>query len=596
MADAIQTSIYKLRPSIAVLDTNGKLSTVDIDFNYLETEFRKHGYQPQQLKPIKRLGHDFRLFYNTWTTSVRWKEFISEIAETGEPILNNDISVNEGFILLVSIKKKSKNDMYAITGGFGHVELQSYINYQFGLDILSRLIKTDEKVLRSAKERNFIGGVLGSVKYFRGDYNLNENENFGNYYYELRAKLDKSLLKHKFKFTDDELKRGGLCDAKTSFTIRKSVTFDRAIEIVDILDTLTKQPPIVDLNLIKRLDKSDRALTVQLDKELTKELFKIYKGKATDVNVEVCHRFFDKYYEAIEFELEFVHARKRYVERTSECASLHDVLELFTKVGVTLTSQTDLKQLLESTKITSFDHSGHQLTVGRLSDHFCAELRFNNKSYFIFNQEWYKLKKEFASILNSQCQDLITAHLLRSTFLKKWNSSKESENDFNAKHIGDKDTLVFDKVTPENIEACDILKWNSNEIYFIHVKEGFNNEMRNLGRQVHISARRIIQDLKSGKEFLGKLYDELINKTATTSYFKTAQIELKKYTRSEFLTLFDKRKPIFVVAVLDSSKKAKRSFADITKYNSNIAKFCLHQLSQEIRLLDTELKILEVQM
>lgn len=596
MADAILTSIYKLRPSIALMDKSGKLVRTDIDLNFLEAEFKNSGYQAQKLQPLKKPGHKFKLFYNTWDTFVRWKDFVADIALPGEAILNAKISVNEGFILLVLIEKKNRNELYAITGGFGHVELQSYINYQFGLDILSRLIQTQDKVLRAAKERNFVGGVLGSVKYFRGDYNLNENESFGNYYQELRAKLQKTVLKNTFKFSDNELKRGGMCDAKSSFTIRKPVTFDRAVEIVDVLDNLIRKPQIVDLNLIKRLDKSDKALIDKLDRELDKELLNIYFGRATDVNVEVCHRFFDKYYDAIDFELSFSVGRKSYSSRINECSCLHDILEEYQKNGITLSTQNDVKLLIQNTKISSFDSSGSQQTSGKLIDHLCAELKFNNRSYFLFNQEWYLVKREFANVLNRQCQDLLNTHSLVSTFLRKWNSKAKTENEFNAEHIGDLNTLVFDKVTPENIEACDILKWNGEEIYFIHVKEGFNNEMRNLGRQVHISARRILQDLKSGRQYLGLLYDELSNKVATTSYFINAKAQLKHYTRSKFLKLFDDRKPVFVVAVLDSSKKGNRSFADITKFNSNIAKFCLHQLSQEVRLLDTELKILEIGM
>jgi uncharacterized protein (TIGR04141 family) len=596
MADAIQTSIYKLRPSIAVIDSKNKLVSNDIDLDYLEDEFKKHGYQPQKLMPIRKPGHDFRLFYNTWNAPVKWKEFIAEIVQAGEDILNANISVNEGFILLVSIRKRNKKELYAITGGFGHIELQSYIDYQFGLNILSRLIQSQDKVLKAAKERNFVGGVLGSVKYFRGDYNLNENESFGNYYQELRAKLEKTILKSIFKFTDDELKRGGLCDAKSSFTIRKPLTFDRAIEVVDILDNLIRKRAIVDLNLIKKLDKSDKALIGKLDKELDKELFSIYKGNISDVNVEICHRIFDRYYDASEFELSFPVGKKSRTERIPACGCLHDILDGYTNADIRLKTHDDVKKLLDNSRITSFGDDGKQLTTGRLVDHICAELRFNNRSYFLFNQEWYLVKKEFASILNKQCKEFINAHLLPSSLLKKWHSLTESENDFNAKHLGDKDTLVFDKVTPENIEACDILKWNAKEVYFIHVKKGFNNEMRNLGRQVHISARRVVQDLKSGKGFLGKLYDELLNKSATTTYFKNAQFELKKHTKHQFLKIFENRKPVFVLAILDSSKKGKRSLADITNYNSNIAKFCLHQLSQEMRLLDTDLKVLEVQM
>jgi len=595
MAGAIQTSIYKLRPSIAVMDSTNTLVIMDIDFTFLESEFTKQGYEPQKLKAIKKKGHNFRLFYNTWSTSIKWKEFIAEIAHPEEDILKTNDSLNEGFILLISVQKRNKEELYAITGGFGHIQLQSYIDYQFGLNILSRLIQNQDKVLKAAKERNFVGGVLGSVKYFRGDYNLNENESFGNYYQELRAKLDKPILKNIFKFTDDELKRGGLCDAKSSFTIRKPMTFEKAIEIVNIIDDLIRKPAIVDLNLIKRLDKSDKALIDKLERELDAELFTIYKGKISEVNVEICHRIFDRYYDAVEFEIYFSIGRKYYSKRIPACACLYDVLDQYKNAGIRLKTHDEVKELLRDTRITAFDERGYQLTSGRLVDHICAELKLGQRSYFLFNQEWYLVKKEFAKILNNQCNEFLSTNLISSSFLKKWNSPAESENDFNAKHLGEKDTLVFDKVTPENIEACDILKWSAKEIYFIHVKEGFNNEMRNLGRQVQISARRIGQDLKTGREFLGKLYDTLAKKDAKSAYFKNAQSELLKITKAQFLELFDNRKPVFVLAVLDSSNKNKRSFADITKYNSNIAKFCLHQLSQEMRLLNMELKVLEVQ-
>jgi uncharacterized protein (TIGR04141 family) len=594
MSDSIQTSIYKLRSSIAVMDdVTKRLVQQEINLSYLESQFKAKGYTLQKLQKIFKPNHEFRLFYKSWETPTRWKRFIAQIAEPTEPILQTDDAFNEAFILLIEIKKGRGVNIYAITGGAGHIELQSYINYQFGLDILARLIKAEDKVLRAAKERNFVGGVLGSVKYFRGDYNLNENEAFGNYYHELRAKLDKSLLKTKFNFKDEELKRGGLCDAKSSFTIRKPLTFDRAVEIIDTLHKIIKQPGI-ELNLIKKLDKSDKALIQKLEKEFEKELFKVYIGKPSDVNVEICHRNFDKFYDAAEYDVSFYLSKKQLTETVSECVNLKDILVCYSKHAIVVSTPKDILALFESTEIISYDTSHNQLTTGYLQDHLCAEIRFNSKSYFLFNKEWYFVKPDFENILNEQCQSFINNHR-SSKLLKKWTKVFKSENDFNAAHFGDTDTLVFDKITPDHIEACDVLKWNKNEVYFIHVKKGFNNEMRNLGRQVHISAKRILQDLTSGRAFLTKLYDELYNMKATKPYFINAQKELMKMNKTDFLSLFDNRRPVFILAVLDDSKKGKRTFANIKDYDSNIAKFCMQQLRQEMRSLEVELKVLEIE-
>ncbi len=593
MTDTIQTGIYKLRSIIAILDDSGILQQVDVDLAYLEDQLKENGYDSQKLKKNIDAKHEFRLFYKSWPTLIKWKEFIAEIAEAGEKILEHNVSTNEGFILFIKIKKGKS--IYALTGGFGHTELQKFIDYQFGLDILSRLIKTNDKVLRAAKESNFVGGVLGSVKYFRDDYNLNENESFGNYYQELKAKLDKSILKSVFKFDEEDLKRGaGLCDAKSSFTIKKPITFQRAIEIIDALHGLIQKKAIVDLNLIKKLDKSDKALVEKLEKEIELSLYNIYKSKITDTNFEVCHRYFDKYYEAKEFEVKCIVNRKQNDVRISTCTCFAEVNSVYRSSSVSVTNQKEFALLIESTKITSYDENDHVLTIGKLMDHLCAEVKFNKRSYFLFNQEWYLIKPEFVSTLNRQCQDFISSNEVKN-LLKNWNAVSESENDFNAKHLGEPDTLVFDKVTPENIEVCDILKWNKEEVFFIHVKEGFNNEMRNLGRQVHIAARRISEDLTSGKIFIGSLYDSLANNGGASPYFIKAKDALLKYTKSEFLDLFEERRPVFVLAVLDSSKKGKRNFSDITHYDSNIAKFCLQQLRQEMRSLGIDLKILEIE-
>ncbi|CAG4995604.1 hypothetical protein DYBT9275_01678 [Dyadobacter sp. CECT 9275] len=239
MAETIQTAIFKLRQKIDEKDDNGSLKSRIVDLDYLQKSFYSNGYRLQKLKADFSAKYEFRLFYKRWATTVQWKQFLDVIVEPGEDILKNESSFNEGYILLIK-NKKAKSDIYSITGGFGHMQLQDFCDYQFGLDIISRLIKTNDKVLRAAKERNFVGGVLGSVKFFRGEYNLNENESFGSFYQELKATLSNTVLKDTFKFSDEELRSGNLCEAKSSFALKKSIKLEKAVELVGVLEMLSK--------------------------------------------------------------------------------------------------------------------------------------------------------------------------------------------------------------------------------------------------------------------------------------------------------------------------------------------------------------------
>lgn len=248
--------------------------------------------------------------------------------------------------------------------------------------------------------------------------------------------------------------------------------------------------------------------------------------------------------------------------------------------------------LIGSSHITSKNNSGVIQTEDLLRNHFYTEIPHKGKSYFLTDSEWFEIKASFTNKLNEQCQDFINDNT-STISLSSWNPNKESENDFNAKHIGKNNFLVFDKFTPENIEACDILHWNQNNVYFIHVKSGFGNSMRDLTHQIFIAARRIKEDIKSGYNYLGNLYDLVKNNQGISSYSKNAKNQLTNIKKSDFVDLFKTRKPVFVLAVVDTSKK-NRSLKKVDDFSSNIAKFSLHELVKNMRNLAVDFEIYEI--
>jgi len=590
MSETIQTAIFKLRDKIDEKDSDGNLKSRDITLEFLQKKFRLNDYRLQKLKSDFMTNHDFRLFYKRWASPVKWKEFLTVIVESDEAILKNQNSYNEGYILL--IKKKDKSDIYAITGGFGHIQLQNFCNYQFGLDIISRLIKTNDKVLRAAKERNFVGGVLGSVKYFRGEYNLNENESFGSFYQELKATLNNTVLKDTFKFSEDELKSGNLCEAKSSFALKKSITLEKTLVIIEALETILKQEATVDLNLIRKLDKSENALIESLNNEIVKFLFKQYQGGESGINFEICNKDFDKFYDCRYYQISY-RLNKKAEGVTIPDVSNFDIICLLIADKEKILLPRDFESFLESIMISGLDENGVVITWGGIFDHLSAEMIFQFKSYFLVNKEWYVIKPEFVKQLDQQSQDFIKENEIKD-LIRGWKSNSESENVFNGNHIGDPNTLVFDKICPENIEVCDILKWDDDHVYFIHVKKGFDNEMRNLCRQVQVAARRIVQDLRSDKSFLKTHYTTLKMINASATYFINARNQLATFSEENYLDIFKTRKPVFVLAVLDDVKMI-RSLSEVSRFDSNIAKFCLNELVKDMRGLGMDFKISQIQ-
>lgn len=591
MPEKLQLGIYKIKDELIELKKGKKPKKVAINIEHLKTHFKSKGYMLQATQP--NLSSDFNvyLFFKRNQASIRWKEFIENVAENNEAILKFKKTNNESYVLI--LQKITSKIIYATTGGFGHTALQGIVEGDFGLEILSRLMKAEDKTLRSTKEKNLTGGIIGEVKFFRNDYNLNENESFGNFYQELHSSLNKNLLIQTFGFAQSDIDSDCLCIAKNSFTIKKSIDFTQLTEIIKKCENLIKTVlPVVEINGVKKLTKSDKALIIDLNNEVDKTIFQIYTGKIVHVSIEISHKDFDKYLHADNFILAYkIKGNNKTEEFDEPIKNISQVIDCI-KLGNPNLSQEKLLALLSNTHIYSKNNSGDIQTGDLLRNHFYTEVSLKGISYFLSDNEWFEIKPSFTNKLNEQCQDFInenTSHIS----LNPWNYPIEKENDFNSKYISKKDFLVFDKFTPENIEACDIMNWDDDNVYFIHVKAGFDNSMRDLTHQVNISARRIKEDSKTGYKFIEKLYDSVKNNNGTTQYFINAKNQLTSLSKNDFLKLFSSRKPVFVLAVLDTAN-TKRSISKIDEFNSNIAKFSLHELVKNMRNLAMDFEICEL--
>ena len=592
MSEKIQNSFYLLKDSVTTYSRKlAKNVKENIDDAFIKKLMKAKGFKPQKVIAALSADYEISLYYKAKNAPVKWKDFIGSVALPGEPILKVSTGKTESYVMLLYSRKGKA--YYASTGGYGHMVVQDIATSDLGIEILARLIKPEDKALRASKERSLTGGVLGSVKIFRNSYNLSENESFGSIYNELNAAVNRDKIVNVFGFSAAEVNSDSLCVAKNSFSIKKSISFKELLRVITRCEKLLSSPALVEINTVEKLGRSSRPLITDLNNVVRGKVFMNYVNPNKFFSVEISHRDFERYYLSTysEFTFHLNGVRENKFEEP-----VRDIQTLLDEIRNTDPSlgQDDFNRVVATASLATFDSDGNELTSDLMGDHYCTEIAHNGKNYFLIEKEWYEISHTMIDKINETCKGFITSRFYAGPAMDAWDSTFLSENDFNAHYLTKPDSLVFDKITPSNIEVCDILRWNTTHIYLYHVKKGFDNSMRDLCSQVFISARRVLEDSKSKYEFIGSLYDELIKSRGKSVYVQNAQKKLKKMPRKDFIALFENRKLVFVLAVKDTSKKTRRLATDIEDFNSNIAKFSLNELTQKMRNLEVDFQILEL--
>lgn len=119
--------------------------------------------------------------------------------------------------------------------------------------------------------------------------------------------------------------------------------------------------------------------------------------------------------------------------------------------------------------------------------------------------------------------------------------------------------------------------------------------MRDLCSQVLIAGRKVKEDSKNSYVFLEELYDKVTKNKGKSPYSLEAKKYLLKVSKLDFINLVKNRNIVFVLAVLDDSKSGRKLEKDIQKFDSNIAKFALNELTKSMRNLEIDFKILQLE-
>lgn len=367
------------------------------------------------------------------------------------------------------------------------------------------------------------------------------------------------------------------------FSIRKKLSFKELKSlIIDIEEILEDKTNYVNLSLFNRV--KEKTLTDRLDNELnyilvndillhnTPENLRFHQFEIIEV---VNYKKLENFYECNNYKL---HIKNKLSKNDKTIENRKDLYYEVTKyINQNLENKADQfeisKKLYETSIIGMIEDK--EVTFGTFLSHIVTELELDNIKFFRIDNKWFQLDNLYLAQIQSEAINNYNTFELKANILNTWFDKKINEDEYNQSHQTDKH-FVFDKKIKDNIELCDIMYLDSNDIYFIHVKDGFNTHMRSLYSQITLASQRLWNDLnnKDGSSYFIETL-EYYNRFNPPNKLDPIDI-LSRIQKGEL-------KVTFVMAYRNLAYREKTAIEKIELSKSNIAKFSLVQTVNEIR-------------
>lgn len=568
--------IYRIDKSHRELE--GLTLSVDIIEKIINTSYNKLGYtttfDPSSLQHITKDDITYYLhLFRANDIESDWKEFLPH-----ELTLNQDFNQQKLSLILFA---ESEQELFCIIGGNSYQIIVPFIDHSFGLNTYARIMNPSEDELASIKSRGLTGSRAGINEQFRDNYRIIDFIKFGKLPQEIHLKISSEATDLYFDFLKKNNDERLQIFVGKSFKIKKSVDFDslhrillefRYIMELEASDYLSSYKEIKDHSYI------NDTLRPLLITSLYNDAGVLGRSDARRFEHDFCNpNDIERFYEADEYRLKEKSEKGGYVTFNT----VHDRSEIYDSVlrrAVEIHGTNDrfnFMVYLQGVRVTCY--LNNEKTIGSsFLFHITSEFSISNQPYFLVDTKWYKLRDSFIDDLRTN-----TLHILRTykapenILINSWNKEVISrEGDYNLLYDDMTGYIVIDTVIVDGVELCDILYYDSQNVYLIHVKYGFSSSMRELSNQVMISARRLREALASeSKDLLVRLYNKLVSK----------ERNIDSLTQDEFLSLFTERKINYIIAFSSQLSDDLLIEDNIERYESNIARFSLIQCSGEMR-------------
>lgn len=537
---------------------NGQGTTVDEIIDKIINEARLH-YDEQELKEngCAETFHVRLFFHKEEAGGNRLASFCRPFVKANQDIITFRAKSASSIMCIWSTEH-----IFVITTGQGFRAIEEFCVPKFGMLVVS----TFEKLFRiTALDSNGMSSIVHSNKtIYANEIDFIDVDALDTVFKEVTGRLNNQSKVHELLNLDENSKKKSVkITAKNYIQFSSSLNFEGLLHILKQIDQYDYSALQDNFNLISPVSPKRNAQTVARNDK--KVIERMYTAISSD--------------NALGFDL-FNRSTNDFISADSYALSIDgldnlvvvddiDASEFIKKAYINFLDGEDssLERFTDFAKTVNLTASKGEIVVsdGNLLKHVSGEIEVDGKNYYIFYGDYYYLSDTYSERLNRSLKGKLQPDRFTQSLKTKWKST-DKEDDFNENASNDEGYIHFHKVKPEYVEFADLLKINENGITIVHVKDGFDDDMRALDRQVELSVTRIL-DLKNNNNdgYMRKLYQNASRSSKGRNITEDFGCE------DDFVKAMKENDIHYIIAIRPPQK-------DLLANRSNIAKHCLNAL------------------
>ncbi len=396
-----------------------------------------------------------------------------------------------------------RNSIYAVCSGSGWQVVTPFANSQFGLNVLSRLIPSNEEAICSARYRGFAGAVAAQDTSYRRKARASEVAEFGRLFKDLSGQISAETIHDELGIDVAGNRRYIGADFKNTFKIRKSISLLELGELFEKITELLKEDPLFSIEDwlgIVQLGKNqrERMLCQTLTHEALASLCKAALDDDADrLEVFVCDPKGSIYLTANSYKVSIGSNEFVFDEFNSEEALFDCIRQLSMRLPEGSNREEELVQMLSKAMLYAYSEGNTSPdTSTPLTKCLQLSVVYQRRNYIFIEGEWYTVYDGLNAKLNRELPKLVSNRLSKIS-LPAWEDGvlEDKYLDLLSNQCGH--AKLHRRQPLDRVELCDTVIVEGKRVVFCHVKEGFNTTMRVLTSQVRSSAN-ILADLRAG--------------------------------------------------------------------------------------------------
>ncbi len=471
----------------------------------------------------------------------------------------------------------NNNHIYAVTTGQGYRMIEKYSLPKFGLIVASIF---EERFKITSLDSNAMSSIVHSTKtVYSNEVDFIDVSALDTIFKEVTGRLkDESKVRSLLNLNATSKRKSLKVTAKNFVQFSSALNFDGLLHLLSIIDAYDFEGYQDRFNTITPIDEKTNSNIIEASNAVIIE--KLYDAIKTgnELPFDLFHEDTTAYISADSYVIYDSLSGTEYAN-SDDIANSTIIDDAYnTYLNGTSDSLAAFFLFINAVSIRADKGDVVGITDETFLKHISGEIQVDGKNYFIFYGRIYQLSASYTERLNASLRGKLHRDYYTSEITTQWPENKK-EDWFNETASLNDNYIHLHLVKPDNIEFADLMKYEDDVVTIVHVKDGFDCNMRALDRQVELSISKIM-DIKhfNNDSYFRNLYNSASIHTIGNN-IKTVFPSVEA-----FLECIQEKPVRYIIAI-------RPTCDDLIESNSNIAKHCLNALILRCFQQGIELKI-----